>query len=96
MNIIDVKIKNSFNIAKRGIALVTDLDYDDCFYNYSNGDVIFYNDKYYEVTGIEALLTRIDKIDDIRGKYTETRDLLAFLCKLHTSEVRNDKLNQIL
>ena len=56
MHLKDIHIIDSFNITGRGKMLATDLDFDSNFCYFNKGDTLRYDDKIYEVIGIEALL----------------------------------------
>ena len=51
-----MKIDSAFNITGRGIALVTDLDFDAHYKEFKPGQIVTYNESDYKIISVEAAL----------------------------------------
>lgn len=86
MHLRDIKIIDSFVISKRGMTLVTELDYDMENHRFNTGDTLRYEDRIFEITSVQAILKKTD------GKF---RDYVAFIVKeITVKELLNKNARQ--
>lgn len=83
MHLQDIVISQSFNITGRGKALVTTLVFDEHHRKFNFGDTLYYENKLYEVIGIEALLKKTDE--------NNRQDFLSFMVREITETEKTEK-----